>query len=134
MKILDRTVSETVHGILHLKGEQMFGDSELNPATVQEIRNSVSFEIIKDQESIKEDESLKFFSSIRRRTEQEMNYISNRIGRIEKMLTEGKGIEAILRKEIEGLRNKEVTLTRNQELARIDVNHAVISVNLLEVI
>jgi len=101
---------------------------------VKEIRNFISIEIIKDQEIIKEDESLRFISSIRRRTDQEISYVNNRIRRIEKMLLEDKGIEAILRKEIGDLENRGKLLVNNQELAQIDVTHSIISVNFLEVI
>ena len=134
VKILDRNTSDIIHGISQLNSEQMFTDLQLEPAIVKKIRSKISIEVFQDQEFIKEEENLKFLSSIRRRTEQELNYITNRIKRIDNMLSNNKGIHAILRSEIEELSNKRIALLKNLEDARLEVDHAIISVNLLEII
>ena len=90
--------------------------------------------MIEDESNTKIDEEIRFISSVMRRTEQEVNYIDSRVERLKKQLIEGKGIEAILKKNMDDLINRKMKLIENQERANIKVTHKLISVNLVEVI
>jgi hypothetical protein len=134
LRIIDNDISEYVYGILQVQGEQLSENIPLDKNAVNEIRAKVASEIMATQIRIKEDEEIKFHSAINRRTEQEVNYINSRIRRIEQQLSEGKGIEAIQRKEIENFILKKQMLIENKEQASLDVSHTLISVNLLKVL
>jgi len=98
------------------------------------VRPSINSAIIKDVNQIREDERVKFFSSLNRRTDQEVNYIDSRITRMNRLLSEGKGIEAIIRSDIENLTQKKEELLRNKDYAKVEAENNLMSVNLLEVV
>lgn len=134
IQILNSDTSDHLHGIMQINGEQFIEElPPLNKSSVREIRNKISNQIYHEQEEIKEDEQIKFLSGIRRRTEQEVNYIDKRIERIERMLKDAKGTEAIRQKEIEDFKHKREQLLDNQEKAFVEVSHTLISVNFLQI-
>jgi len=132
--IYDSNFSEYIYGVVQSKGEQLLESIELNKEAVDVLRDHFYKEIISHKVTIEEDEKIKFFSGIRRRAEQEINYISNRIQRMEGMIINGQGIEAILRSEIETLKTKKGQILSSQQNASLHVNHSLISVNLIRVI
>ncbi len=134
IKIHDSDFSEYVLGIVQSKGEQLLENLPLNADAVNELRNHFYTEIISNKIRIEEDEKIKFLSGIRRRTEQEISYMKSRIKRMEGMLLQGQGIEAIHRKNIENMKSKMEILLLNQQAASLHVSHALISVNLIKVI
>ncbi|MBL0337517.1 MAG: hypothetical protein IPP73_20025 [Chitinophagaceae bacterium] len=112
----------------------MFEDLPLSKEAVKAIRTCVSMEIRKRQDVINEDETIRYISSVRRRTEQEVSYINTRISRMERFLTQGKGIEAILKKEILDLNRRKEQLLDSQEKASLEVSNNIVSVNLIQVL
>lgn len=135
VKILDYDISEHIFGVAQLNAEQFHNtDIELNDEFVRIIRPSIMMEMKKNEVQVHIDEETKFISAIKRRSEQENNYINSRINRMEKMLSEGKGIEAILRNEIETLKQKRDLINKNTKNARVTVKHNLISANLIEII
>jgi len=134
LKLLSNNISDYIYGVAQLNCEQIKSDIKLDEVFVKLVRPFVMFEMKKNEDSIRQDEEVKFFSSIKRRTEQEINYYDSRIIRINKMLQEGKGIEAILRREIESFNLKREQLINNQKNAKLFVTHSLISTNLLQII
>jgi len=135
VKILNSGISEYIYGIAQLHCEQFLSeDFKPNEDFVKAVRPDIMMEMKKNEQIVKQDEEVKFLSAIKRRTEQELNYIDSRIKRVEKMIKEGKGIEAILSREIEVLNQKREQLISTQQNARVDVTHSLISVNLLQIL
>jgi superfamily II DNA/RNA helicase len=134
IKVFSSEYSDYIHGIVQTKGELFLETFPLNPHIVSELRNDITKEIINDQCQVEADEKVKFLSGIKRRTEQEITYINNRIHRINGMLSAGKGIEAILKNDREALNQKKERLLINQQNANLNVSNSLISVNLLKVI
>lgn len=132
--LIDKRISDHLVGLAQLQGQQMFENLPFNNEAVKEIRRIVGAEIMKEQGATLEDEKVKFFSSVRRRTEQELNYIEKRITRMERFLVEGKGIEAILKKDIRDLQNKKEQLLATLDNSRLEVNNSLVSVNLIQVL
>ncbi|RYY77933.1 MAG: DEAD/DEAH box helicase [Moraxellaceae bacterium] len=131
--ILSEDVSDYVHGVVQTMGEQLSDCPELDSDTVQFLRDHISTEMYFRKEAVKKDEIIKFLSSIRRRAEQEINYIDTRIQRAEGMLLKDKAIEAILRSRIEELKQKRKKVLDAQSRATLDVSQSLISVNLLSI-
>jgi hypothetical protein len=134
IEILNKKVGDYLHGLVQIKGEQLLETFPLDPEAVREIRNLISMEMINEQKITEKDEEVKFMSIIKRRTGQELNYIDKRIERKEMQLAEKKGIATILRNDITELRLRRTQLLENLSNSRVDVNHALISVNLVKVI
>ena len=132
--IIDRETGDQLNAVIELNGDQMFDNLELDKDIVMAIRTQVSIEIRKMQNEIKEDETIRFVSSVRRRAEQEIAYLETRIARIEHFIAEGRGIEAIQRKEILGFQNRISQIFSDQEKAGITVSNIIVSVNLVQVI
>lgn len=131
--LLDNDVSEYLNGILHQFGELMNEDLELDDIAVKEIRNMISMKVLSEQNLIRDDEKIKFSSSVRRRAEQEITYLEKRILRVEKNLNENRGIEPILKKEIFNLKEKINQIQLAQQKTSIEVNHSIISINLIQI-
>ncbi|AXE16689.1 hypothetical protein DR864_02560 [Runella rosea] len=135
IEILDENISDYIYGILQLNCEQLYDDNvKLNTEIVQAIRPSIMMEIKNREKDIRDDEEIKFFSSIKRRTEQELKYINSRINRISEMIINNNGIEAILIKEKKNFLQKQIDLEKINTNARIEVSHSIISINLLKII
>jgi len=134
VKIIDSKTSDHIYGLAQSNCEQFHSDLKLDTDFINVVRPYIMMEMKRNEDSIREDERIKFISGIKRRNEQEMNYINSRVARMEQMLEEGKGIEAILRKEIESLKQKERNITMTQQNARVEVSHSLISANLLQVV
>jgi superfamily II DNA or RNA helicase len=134
VQMLNGDISDHIYGAAQLNCEQFHSDIKLNNDFVKLVRPAVMMEMKNNEDVVRQDEEVKFISAIKRRTEQELNYIDSRIKRVDKMIQEGKGIEAILRREIEILNQKHVQLISNQQNAKVDVTHSLISVNLLQVV
>ena len=132
--ILDNKVSEYILGIAQLNCDMFLSDVKSDQEFINMVRPSINSAIIKDVNQIKEDERVKFFSSLNRRTDQEVNYIDSRITRMNRLLSEGKGIEAIIRSDIENLTQKKEELLRNKDYAKVEAENNLMSVNLLEVV
>jgi superfamily II DNA or RNA helicase len=131
--LVDEKLSDNIFGLSQLKCELFTCELTDNLSFIDEVRPVINLAIIKDVEKIKENEEVKFISGLNRRTEQEVNFLNSRISRISKLLEEGKGIEAILRSEIENLSIKKDELLRNRELAKVEAENTLLSVNLLEI-
>ncbi len=134
IELLDTEISDHVFGMVQLYGEKFQTDFPLDKQFVDEVRPFFAVKIYTNEQSIKEDEEIKFLSGIRRRAEQELNYIDKRLERIEGQLIEKKGIEAILKKEIENLNLKKEQLIFNEKNAKIETNQSLISINLLQIL
>jgi superfamily II DNA or RNA helicase len=133
VKMLSSDESEHIYGIAQLKCEQFPSDIILNQDFVNYVRPTVMMEMKKNEYIVKHDEEVKFISAIKRRTEQELKYCNNRIERLTKQLAEGKVPEPIWRKNIEELEQRKEQLLYAQKNAKVDVNHTLISVNLLQI-
>lgn len=134
VQMINNEISDHIYGLVQLQGEQFHSTISLNREFVDAVRPAIMMEMKKEEIQFKDDEEVKFLSAIRRRTEQEVHYIDSRVGRIESMLKEGKGIEAILRKELEEFRLKRNRLIEAQAKAKIEVSHSFISANILELV
>lgn len=134
IKLMENKTSETVFGFSQLKCEMFSSDGDLDQDFINKVRTPINSAIIKDVQQIKEDEEVKFLSGLNRRAEQELNFINSRIKRINKLLDEGKGIEAILKRDIENLTIKRDEITRNKDFAKVEAENNLMSVNLLEVL
>ena len=134
IELLDTDVSDHVFGMVQLYGEKFQTDFPLDKQFVDEVRPFFAVRIYNHEQSIKEDEEIKFLSGIRRRAEQELNYINKRLERITGQLLEKKGIEAILKKEIENLNLKKEQLELNEKNAKIETSQSLISINLLQIL
>jgi len=131
--LLENEVSEYLNGSLQQFGELMNEDLELDSIAVKEIRKIISMKVLSEQNLVRDDEKIKFISSIRRRAEQEITYLEKRVQRVEKNLNENRGIEPILKKEILNLKEKISQIQTSQQSAKIEVNHTIMSVNLIQV-
>ena len=131
---MPKEVSDHINGVVQLHGEKIQADIILDIAFVNEIRPFVMFEIKKVENEVSEDEEIKFLSSIKRRTQQEVNYKRSRITRKQSQMSEGRGIERILLSNIEELKQEENQLLSNLERAEIEVDNSLVSANLLQVI
>ena len=137
VELLDNKISDHVFGMVQLYGEKFQSDLQLDKEFIDLVRPTISMEIIKNEKEIIEEEKIKFLSAIRRRTEQEVNYIKERIKRTEGQLQQigGQiGLETIYKNRIESWRVREKQLLMNQENAKIEPNKSLISVNLLQII
>jgi superfamily II DNA or RNA helicase len=134
IKLKDNKISENIFGFSQLKCEMFNSELEANQDFIDLVRPSINSAIIRDVQHIKEDEEIKFISGLNRRTDQELNFINSRINRMNKLLAEGKGIEAILKSDIENLKLKRDDLMRNKDLAKVEAENNLMSVNLLEVV
>ena len=133
-KILSKEVSDHINGVVQLHGENIRSDINLDKDFVDEIRPFIMMEIKKVENDVIKDEEIKFLSSIKRRTQQELDYKKSRISRMESQLRDGRGIETILLSNIKELKQEENQLILNRENAKIEVNNSLISANLLQVI
>lgn len=127
-------MADHLYGKIQIDGEQMFSTITLDPQIVEEIRSPILMKMIEEEAKTKIDEEIRFISSINRRAEQEINYLDNRIERIQQQIRDGNGIEAILKKNLEDVTNRKGKLIENQENSNITVTHKLISVNLVEVL
>jgi DNA polymerase II small subunit/DNA polymerase delta subunit B len=134
VKILSPDLGDQIYGRVQMHGSLFESDLRLDREFVNEIRSPIMLAMKENENSIKEDEEIKFKSSLKRRTEQELNYINSRLDRLELMVAEGRGIEAILLNDIANLRDKKDKLIQNQEKAHLEVGHALISTNLIEIV
>ncbi len=132
--ILNNDFSDYIFGLTQLKCKQFYSNIKLDSEFINDIRPSIMMEMRREEQSIYQDEEVRFISGIKRRTEQEINYIDSKIKRIRLMLEEKKGIEAILLREIESLILKRAQLINNQVKASVDVAQALISITLLEIL
>ena len=130
IKILENEKGEYVFGQVEINGEQMFEQIQFNDEIINKIMNPLSMVMFQEQEKLKNEEELKFHSSIRRRTEQEVNFIEKRIEREEA----SNRPENIRRSNIEKLKERKRKLHFHQENANLKVNNSLISVNLLQIL
>ncbi len=127
-------IADHVYGKLQLHAIQMLSSLPIDRQFVEEVRSPILMKMKEDEAATKIDEEVRFLSSIKRRTEQEVNYIDNRLDRLKFQLSEGQGIEAILKKNLEDLSNRKMKLLENQGRSDITVSHKLISVNLVQIV
>lgn len=132
--LADSKVAEKVFGIAQLNCEMFTTEVVSDSSFIDQVRPVLSASIINDVKRVKEDEEVRFISALNRRSEQELNFIETRLRRIDRLITEGKGIEAILRKDVANLTIKKEEILRNKAEAKIEAENTLMSVNLVEII
>ncbi|HPR72972.1 MAG TPA: SNF2-related protein [Bacteroidales bacterium] len=132
--LFDKETSEYIFGHAQLNCGMFLSEVRSDQEFIDTIRPSINSAIIKDVKQTLEDEEVKFLSSLNRRTDQEVNYIDSRITRMNRLLSEGKGIEAIIKSDIENLTQKKEELLRNKSYAKVEAENNLMSVNLLEIV
>lgn len=134
VQVLDAELGEHIYGQTQLYCERFGEDLELTREFVGEIRRPIMMKIKAIESAVRADEEIRFRSSIRRRIRQEMSYYQSRINRVQDMLSSGIGVENFLRKDLSDYERRIKSLEEEGRGARIEVDHTLISTNMLQVI
>lgn len=113
--------------------EYFKSEISLNHELIKALRSIISMKIIEIESEVKEDEEIKFYSSIDRRTNQEIAYLTQRIERLDTQLREGKGIAAILKSNRNDFLKRLEQSRHQKENATIEVGHHLIALNFIHI-
>jgi superfamily II DNA/RNA helicase len=134
VQIFSSDLADSFMGQLQLHGKRFTTDIPLDSEFVRTLRGPIMTEMKQTELALRDDHSIKFNSSLKRRFEQEIRYIDSWLDRREKQLADGKGIENIIRFEIEKLNTRKENLKAQFKKASLSVTHSMISANLIEVL
>lgn len=105
------------------------GVIEFNSELMEEIKKIYTEFVLKEKDELEKNEKIKFDSELTRKTNQEISDIEKRIKRIERNIDEKKGIEYILKAEMEDLKKKKEKLNILNEKSNITVKSKLLSLN-----
>jgi superfamily II DNA or RNA helicase len=98
---------------------------------INEIKKKFTEFVLKEKDVLEENERLKFDSELARKTKQEISDIDKRIERLEKNISENKGIENIQKAEIAELEKRKEKLEKLNQESKISVKSKLISLNFI---
>lgn len=98
---------------------------------INEIKKKFTEFVLNEKDVLEENERLKFDSELARKTKQEISDIDNRIERLEKNISEKKGIENIQKAEITELEKRKEKLEKLNQESKISVKSKLISLNFI---
>lgn len=98
---------------------------------INEIKKKFTEFVLNEKDILEQSEKLKFDSELARKTKQEISDIDNRIERLEKNISEKKGIENIQKAEIAELEKRKEKLEKLNQESKISVKSKLISLNFI---
>ncbi len=98
---------------------------------INEIKKKFTEFVLNEKDILEQSEKLKFDSELARKTKQEISDIDNRIERLEKNISEKKGIENIQKAEITELEKRKEKLEKLNQESKISVTSKLISLNFI---
>lgn len=107
------------------------GIISFNDNLTGEIKKIYTEFLLKEKDTLEQNEKLKFDSELARKTNQEISDIGKRIERLERNIVEKRGIEIIQKSEIEQLKKKEDKLKTLNNQSNISVKSKLISLNFI---
>ena len=134
VSILNRESSDLLFGVAQTKSKPISNDLTFDREFIKEVRPCIMSKMKEDEIEVGEDEKVKFSSLIKRRTDQEVNYIESRINRLTDQLNKGNVPEHIWKKNIEDFETRKQKLLENKKASKLEVSHMLVSVNLVQVI
>ena len=135
--LLDDEVAEGVLGAIQENVAAPENPFDIQDERAEEfmryVRTPIAKAIRKKQASIEEEKRVRLQSSLDRRARQLQQFYDNQIKRRRELLRKGRGIEDILKSEVERLEKQKKDTLQEIEDARVESSNDVISVNHLQV-
>lgn len=139
--ILPDELSDIVYANCQLNAESFTHTIEFDEEFINQIRPHIMIKIKEIEETIFEDEKIKFISSLDRRNEQELLYLDKRIKSIEDRIEtrlyandQSKSIISIEKNKVSKFQEDIDTIVNIREKANISVSNSLISVNILQIL
>lgn len=134
IQFLENDKSDLLNGIMEEHGEPFSLEHEIDyEVFVESFREQIMQRINSFESDLQIQNEAIYFSSLKRKINQEIDFLEKRVKRNNKMLSEGQGIANIIQAEINNAEQRKMDLQAKLANSKLIVEHGLVSINLVQI-